>query len=51
MRPTATFTIPSAQPSDTGLYAVVVSNNYNSVMSRFARLIVGNVCSGTQWTL
>ncbi|HTQ49109.1 MAG TPA: pectinesterase family protein [Candidatus Acidoferrales bacterium] len=39
-----TFTIPSAQPSDTGLYAVVVSNSYNSVSSRFARLIVGNVC-------
>ncbi len=41
----ATFTIPSAQPSDTGLYAVVVSNSYNSVLSRFARLIVGDVCS------
>jgi len=41
----ASFTIPSAQPSDTGLYAVVVSNNYNSVLSRFASLIVGNVCS------
>ncbi|HEV2437144.1 MAG TPA: pectinesterase family protein [Verrucomicrobiae bacterium] len=41
----ATFTIPSAQSSDTGLYSVVVSNNYNSVQSRFARLIVGDVCS------
>ncbi len=39
----STFTIPSAQSSDTGLYAVVVSNSYNSVMSRFASLIVGNV--------
>jgi len=39
----ATFTIPSAQTTDTGLYAVVVSNNYNSVLSRFASLIVGNV--------
>jgi autotransporter-associated beta strand protein len=41
----SSFTIPSAQPSDTGLYAVVVSNNYNFVQSRFARLIVGDVCS------
>jgi autotransporter-associated beta strand protein len=41
----STFTITNAQPSDTGLYAVVVSNSYNSVMSRFASLIVGNVCS------
>jgi autotransporter-associated beta strand protein len=39
----ATFTITNAQPTDTGLYAVVVSNSYNSVMSRFASLIVGNV--------
>ena len=39
----STFTITNAQPSDTGLYAVVVSNSYNSVMSRFASLIVGNV--------
>ncbi len=38
-----TFTIASAQSSDTGLYAVVVSNSYNSVQSRFATLIVGNV--------
>ena len=40
----ASFTIPSAQTSDIGLYAVVVSNDYNSVLSRFASLIVGNVC-------
>ena len=41
----ATFTIPSAQSSDTGLYAAVVSNSYNSVLSPFASLIVGNVCA------
>jgi autotransporter-associated beta strand protein len=40
----ATFTIPSAQPSDNGLYAVVVSNNNNFVQSRFASLIVGDLC-------
>lgn len=40
----SSFTIPNAQPSDTGLYAVVVSNNYNFVLSRFASLIVGDVC-------
>jgi autotransporter-associated beta strand protein len=39
----ATYTIPSAQSTDTGLYAVVVSNSFNSVTSRFATLIVGNV--------
>ena len=39
----ASYTINSAQSSDTGLYAVVVSNSYNSVLSRFATLIVGNV--------
>ena len=39
----ASFSIGSAQSSDTGLYAVVVSNSYNSVLSRFATLIVGNV--------
>jgi autotransporter-associated beta strand protein len=39
----STFTIPNAQPSDTGLYAVVVSNAYNTVTSRFATLLVGNV--------
>ncbi len=38
-----TFTIPSAQSSDSGLYAVVVSNSFNSVQSRFATLIVGNL--------
>lgn len=40
----SSFTISNAQPSDTGLYAVVVSNNYNFVQSRFASLIVGDVC-------
>ncbi|MGA9778253.1 MAG: pectinesterase family protein [Verrucomicrobiia bacterium] len=39
----SSFTISNAQPSDTGLYAVVVSNSYNSVQSRLASLIVGNV--------
>jgi len=39
----STFTLTNAQSSDSGLYAVVVSNSYNSVMSRFAALIVGNV--------
>ncbi len=39
----ASFTITNAQSSDSGLYAVVVSNNYNSVTSRLATLIVGNV--------
>jgi autotransporter-associated beta strand protein len=39
----ATFTIPNAQSADSGLYAVVVSNSFNSVMSQFATLIVGNV--------
>ena len=37
------FTIPNAQSSDSGIYAVVISNSYNSVTSRFATLIVGNV--------
>ena len=40
----SSFTISNAQPSDTGLYAVVVSNLYNSVQSRFASLIVGDLC-------
>lgn len=39
----ASFTITNAQSTDTGLYAVVVSNSDNAVMSRFASLIVGNV--------
>jgi autotransporter-associated beta strand protein len=39
----ASFTIASAQSTDTGLYAVLVTNNNSSVLSRFASLIVGNV--------
>ncbi len=39
----SSFTIPGAQTSDSGFYAVAVSNSYNSVISRFATLIVGNV--------
>ena len=39
----ATFSIANAQASDSGFYAVVISNSYNSVISRFASLIVGNV--------
>lgn len=38
-----TFSIASADPTNSGLYAVVVSNSYNTVMSRFATLIVGNI--------
>jgi autotransporter-associated beta strand protein len=40
----ATFSIASAQSTDTGLYAVVVSNSYNSVLSQTAELIVGYIC-------
>jgi len=40
---TASFTITNAQVSDSGFYAVVVTNDYNSVTSRFALLIVGDV--------
>lgn len=39
----ATFTITNAQSTDSGYYTVVVSNNFNSVQSRIAALIVGNV--------
>ena len=37
------FTIASAQGSDSGFYGVVVNNSFNSVTSRVATLIVGNV--------
>jgi len=39
----ATFDVTNAVSTDSGLYDVVVSNSVNSVMSRFATLIVGNV--------
>ncbi len=39
----ATFSINSAQGSDSGFYAVVVTNNYGAVTSRFASIFVGNV--------
>ncbi len=39
----ATFTIASAQFSDSGYYGVVAENGINSVTSRLALLIVGNV--------
>jgi autotransporter-associated beta strand protein len=39
----ATFNIASAQGSDSGYYAVVVTNDYSSVTSRAAILFVGNV--------
>jgi len=39
----AAFTIPNAQETDSGYYAVVVSNAFNAVSSRIAQLIVGNV--------
>ena len=39
------YTIPNADGTNNGLYSVVVTNNYNSVTSRVATLIVGNVCS------
>lgn len=41
----ATFTIASAQSSDSGFYGVVVTNASNSVTSRVATLIVGDVCT------
>ena len=39
----ASFTISSAQGSDSGYYTVVITNNYSAVTSRFASLFVGNV--------
>ena len=39
----SSYTIASADGTDNGLYSVVVSNNYNSVTSSVASLIVGNV--------
>ena len=39
----STFTIASAQPSDSGYYEVVVSNPYNSATSRVASLFVGDI--------
>jgi hypothetical protein len=39
----SSYTIPSADGSNNGLYSVVVTNNYNSVTSSVASLIVGNV--------
>ena len=40
----ATFSIANAQGTNNGFYSVVVSNNYNSVTSRLAVLVVGNLC-------
>ena len=37
------YFIASADGTNNGLYSVVVSNNFNSVTSRFAVLIVGNI--------
>jgi autotransporter-associated beta strand protein len=39
----ATFTIASAQSSDSGYYSIVITNNYSAITSRFASLLVGNV--------
>jgi autotransporter-associated beta strand protein len=39
----ASFTITNAQAINSGFYNVVVANGYNSVASRIATLIVGNV--------
>jgi autotransporter-associated beta strand protein len=39
----SSYNIPSADGTNNGLYSVVITNNYNSVTSRFAVLIVGNV--------
>jgi autotransporter-associated beta strand protein len=41
----SSYFIASADGTNNGLYSVVVSNNYNSVTSRLAVLIVGNVCA------
>jgi len=39
----SSFSIVNAQTSDSGFYGVVVTNNFNSVTSSVATLIVGNV--------
>lgn len=39
----ATFSIASAQGSDTGFYGVVVTNSYNAVTSSVVSLLVGNL--------
>ncbi len=39
----SSLTINNAQSGDSGFYGVVVTNNYNSVTSRVATLIVGDV--------
>ena len=39
----SSYSIGSADGSNNGLYSVVITNDYNSVTSRFAVLIVGNV--------
>lgn len=39
----SSYTIAGADGTNSGYYAVVVSNNFNSVISRFALLVVGNV--------
>jgi autotransporter-associated beta strand protein len=40
----ALFSLANAQLTDSGLYAAVVSNNFNSVTSSLAGLIVGPYC-------
>jgi len=39
----SSFTITNAQASDTGYYGVVVNNSHNSVASRVASLLVGDL--------
>ena len=39
----SSYSIASANGTDNGLYSVAATNNFNSVTSRFAVLIVGNV--------
>ncbi|HEV2692433.1 MAG TPA: pectinesterase family protein, partial [Verrucomicrobiae bacterium] len=41
----SSYSIGSADSSNSGYYAVVVSNSFNSVISRFALLVVGNVAA------
>jgi autotransporter-associated beta strand protein len=41
----SSYFIASADGTNNGLYSVVVTNDYNSVTSSVALLIVGNVCS------